>query len=260
MPGQKRLILCLHDVTPKHFDRVREIDAFYREIGAGARYAMLVVPNFDGEWPLQDHPEFLAWLKERADAGVEMFLHGFYHHDTRPKAARPLADRAMQALAGEGEFLALGREEALRRLREGRAIVEAALGRRISAFVAPAWHYSDGAIEALAELGFDLAENRMSVWSPHERNRVLTKSPVIAYASRDPLRVATSVLWSRIASVVMNGCGVVRHALHPDDFNEPRIVEEIRRSLTGFIARRTLVRYRDLLDASARDPAATMVL
>lgn len=246
----KRLILCLHDVSPRDFDRVREIDRFFHEIGIGANYAMLVIPDFEGRWRIEHHPDFLSWLKERAQAGVEMILHGFFHKDTTPSERRTWRTRLGHAVCGEGEFGAISELEAQKRLQKGRLILEDILDRRIDSFVAPAWQYSRGARTALAKLGFKLAENRMTVWSP-ARGEVLAKSPVIAYASRNVVRENASIAWSRLSTRAMHSCDVVRHALHPADFNSSRLVEEIRRSLRNLMLDRRIVRYEHLLHTPA---------
>ena len=69
--------LSIHDVSPAWASEV-ELALEY-SADAGARPALLVVPNFHGEWPLLEHPEFCARLRELQASGHEIFLHGFYH-------------------------------------------------------------------------------------------------------------------------------------------------------------------------------------
>jgi predicted deacetylase len=247
---EKRLILCLHDVSPRDFNRILEIDRFYEDVGAGANYAMLLVPNFWNEWPVEKHREFISWLRERASAGVEMFLHGFYHRDTTPPEQRSLGVKIAHAVAGEGEFAAIEEAEAYKRIAAGKALFEGVLERPIDSFVAPAWQYSAGAKAALSKLGFKIAENRMTVWSPAS-GAVLTKSPVVAYASRDRARCASSLIWSQLSTRMLRGCDVVRHAIHPNDFNSQSLRREIRRSLGDLMTNRKIVPYRQLLEAPA---------
>lgn len=240
-----RLIACLHDVSPKHFDRVIEIDKFYRDIGVGSRYAMLVVPDFCGRHKLSDHPEFAAWLRERADKGVEMFLHGCYHRDFTPAEDRSPLLRLQYQFLGEGEFAALNKREALERLESGRRILQDILGTEIVSFVAPAWQYSRGARSALAAAGFRLAEDRASVWDP-KTGVTLSRTPVIAYSSRSAVRRDLSISWSKAATRLLRGARLVRHALHPADFNDDKLIAEIERSLTELLGYRKLVSYRSL--------------
>lgn len=241
-----RLLACLHDVTPRDFDRIVEIDRFYEEIGVGSNYAMLVVPDFWSKWPLERNPAFVEWLKSRADAGVEMFLHGYYHRDTTPASQRSAWTNFRYAALGEGEFANINEHEAVSRLREGQAMLRDLLGFDVAAFVAPAWQYSKGARAALARLGFTLAENRACVWNPAE-GKVLTKTPVIAYSNRSPERRNASILWSRVSDPLLKNARIVRHAIHPGDFNDKGLIEEIARSLRELLAARKPVAYRTLL-------------
>ena len=47
----------------------------------GSRLAMLVVPNHWGDAPIVPGSPFATRLRAWADAGIEMFLHGFFHRD-----------------------------------------------------------------------------------------------------------------------------------------------------------------------------------
>jgi len=240
-----RLIACLHDVSPKHFERVIEIDDFYREIGIGSRYAMLVVPDFDGQYELSDHPEFIRWLRDRAKSGVEIFLHGYYHQDFTPTAARPWLLRLQYQLLGEGEFAVIGVQEASERLNLGRRLLENILEMEVNAFVAPAWQYSKGARFALAQADFRIAEDRASVWDP-TTGLILSRTPVIAYSARSSVRRDLSIGWSRIATRVLKNAQLIRHALHPADFSSDKLISEIKRSLSELLAYREVVTYRSL--------------
>ena len=246
---EKRLILCLHDVSPRDFERVREIDKFYADIGVGPNYAMLVVPNFWRRWNLEKHAAFCEWLRERAEAGVEMILHGFYHQDTVPNSRRTLETKIRYSVFGEGEFAALSEEDAGTRLRAGRRTLENILNRSVDSFVAPAWQYSSGSRAALSKLGFRIAEDRRTVWSP-ERSSVLTKTPVIAYSNRGVLRRTSSLAWSNLATRIMKRSKIVRHALHPADFSNGVLVREIRRALGDLMTDRKIVPYRELLNTA----------
>jgi len=248
MKTEKRrsVIACLHDVTPKHFDRLIEIDDFYRRVGIGSRYAMLVVPDFGGHWRLTEFPDFCAWLRDRAEKGVELFLHGFYHKDFTPAAELSPRLRLQYQLLGEGEFAALSFIEARTRIENGRRILEEALETKVDAFVAPAWQYSAGARAALKEMGFRIAEDRSRVWNP-ATGETLTQTPVIAYSGRSSVRRELSIGWSQAATRLMEAARVVRHALHPQDFDSVRLADEIERSLSELVRDRDVAPYRSLL-------------
>lgn len=240
------LLPCVHDVSPRHFERLVAFDEFYRRIGVGTCYAMLVVPDFNGDWPISQSAEFAAWLRERAAAGVEIFLHGYFHKDTSPPQTRSPRLRLQYALLGEGEFAAITYDEAKRRIAMGKALLEDVLGVSVDKFVAPAWQYNGAAHRALGEMGFKIAEDRRHVWDP-STGTTLSQTPVIAYSARSPLRRDLSIAWSRISDHALKDVRVVRHALHPADFDDSRLTEEIERSMLGFLNYRTVARYQSLV-------------
>ena len=97
-------------------------------------------------------PAYRAKLRAWAESGVEMLLHGWSHRDETGHHRGVASFKARHMTAGEGEFLGLSREEAARRLRDGRAALEDAIGRPVTGFVAPAWLCGDGARAALRTL------------------------------------------------------------------------------------------------------------
>ncbi len=244
----KKLLFSVHDVSPRHFDRLRRIDKFLDDVGLANRYAMLVVPDFWKKWPIEGFPEFQSWLRTKADAGVEIILHGFNHLDDTRHASLGDRFKASFLTAREGEFLGLSREEATSRLIHGRRVLEAATGREITSFIAPAWLYGEAAKTALHDLGFTIAEDHWRVWSPMT-NHVLLRSPVISYASRSKARVASSIAWSRIATTALKPLDTVRVALHPHDLDVDSLVVELTRVMSEFLGCREPIRYRDLAAA-----------
>lgn len=228
------LHVAVHDVAPPHLPRLERIDAQLARLGVGARCTMLVVPDFHRRAPLAGSPAFARWLRARADAGVEMLLHGFTHVDETEHRGARRRYLARTMTAREGEFFGLDAVEALRRLDEGRRAVEDAVGRRVDGFVAPAWLYGPGARAALREAGFRIAEDHWSVWSPAD-GRVLLRSPVVSWASRTPARLAGSVLWSRAATLALRPLRFVRVGIHPCDADHDSLVREIDRVVASFL-------------------------
>jgi predicted deacetylase len=247
----KKLLFSIHDVTPRHFDRLMRIDDILCRAGIGTAYAMLVVPDFWKEWPLDRHDAFRRWLRGKADEGVEMILHGYHHlDDTRPEGLAAKA-KARWLTKNEGEFLSLDRKAARNLLLKGRAMLEDALGHPVTGFVAPAWLYSPATLDALAEFGFERAEDHWHVWSPKDGCRLLT-SPVVSYASRSPGRIRASLAWSRLAGQALGPLGTVRLALHPHDLDVASLEAEFKRVLHRWLAARRPIRYREL---PVRSPA-----
>ncbi|KTT74135.1 polysaccharide deacetylase family protein [Sphingomonas endophytica] len=237
----KRLLASIHDVSPR-FEG--EVDLLLDRLAphVGQRLAMLVVPDHWGGAPIT--PAFGARLRGWASAGIEMFVHGWFHRDD--SAHRGLAAvKARRMTAGEGEFLGLDHEEALARMRRGKALVEDATGRAAAGFIAPAWLYSDGARAALADAGFALAEDHAHVWAPG--GATLAKGPVITWASRSTPRALSSLAAAAVLRHTLHPLPTVRIAVHPGDVTRPELLRSIDRTFAAFAARRRPAAYADLL-------------
>jgi len=248
-----RLLLSIHDVTPHTVAEVETLHAHLCEHAQVHAMALLVVPHHWNSTPIAHDVRFKTWLRARHDAGDEIILHGWSHRDevsARSWHAR-LRGRAMTA--GEGEFLALDTVDALRRLRDGRALLEDIIGSSVPGFVAPAWLYGPGAHAALAQAGFDFAEDHFRVWAPQTGN-VLARSPVITWASRSPSRMISSLAFAATARTLLARVPTVRIGVHPGDTGQLRIMDSIRRTARRLRTSHRPSRYASIaaVGASAR--------
>ncbi len=232
--------MSIHDVGPRFAPQVDALVERLDRLLGGPRFAMLVVPDHWDAAPLAADPAYARRLRDWADAGVEMFVHGWSHRDPAPAG---FAARHMTA--GEGEFAALSRAEAFSRMIRARAVVEDATGRAAAGFVAPAWLYSDGARAALADAGFALAEDHFRVWQPG--GAVLARGPVITWASRSRARRLSSLGVAAAARVLLRGQRVVRVAVHPGDTGEPTILASIDTTVASLARGRRVGRYAELV-------------
>lgn len=237
----RRLIASIHDVSPKFEAQIDALADRLTKLLGGPEFAMLVVPDHWGEAPLAKAPAYAAKLRAWADQGVEMFLHGFTHRDDSD--AKGFAQTHMTA--GEGEFAALDTVEALRRIREGRAIVEDAIGRPVAGFVAPAWLYSRYALDAVVRSNFEIAEDHMKVWNPRT-GATLARGPVITWASRSPGRIRSSLMVARAAQVLPWALPTARIAVHPGDTTVPALLASIDATFARFAKTHVPSRYADL--------------
>lgn len=232
--SRKRLLLAsIHDVSPRfegEVDRLLEILSPH----VGDRLAMLVVPNHWGDAPIVPGSAFATRLRRWADAGVEMFLHGYFHRDQSQHEGSADRLRARFMTAGEGEFLGLSRQEASERISEGQSLIEDVIGRPVDGFVAPAWLYGEGALAALADARIPLAEDHLHVWSPADGRR-LAWGPVITWASRTRMRLASSL--AAAAALRHAPIDALRIGVHPPDCRQPSLVTSIE--TTFRIARKT---------------------
>ena len=241
--ADRLLLASIHDVSPRFESEVdRLIDIL--EPHVGARIAMLVVPNHWGDAPLVPGSPFAARLRSWAEAGMEMFLHGFFHRDQSPHGGTADRLRARFMTAGEGEFLGLSATEARSRILEGRHLVEDVIGRPVDGFVAPAWLYGPGALQALEESRLPIAEDHLRVWSP-ATGAVLARGPVITWASRTRLRLASSLL----AAAVLRRAPlqVLRIGVHPPDCRHPSVVRSIDHTFATAARSRRAASYGELL-------------
>ncbi len=232
--AQRRLIASIHDVSPRfegEVDRLRDLLGHR----LGNRVAMLVVPNHWGTSPIVPGSSFATRLRDWSDRGIEMLLHGFFHRDDFPH--QRLLDRARASLmtAGEGEFLGLAARTAASRIEQGRSMLEDVLGKPVAGFVAPAWLYGQGALDALAASGIPLAEDHWRVWLP-ETGRTLARGPVITWASRSRARLASSLFAA--SALRLLPLEVLRVGVHPPDVHHGRLVRSIDATLAAALRSR----------------------
>lgn len=240
----KRLLLAsIHDVSPRFESEVDSLMDRLRPY-VGETIALLVVPNHWGQAPIIRGSPFASRLRGWAEGGAEIFLHGFFHHDDSDHASKSTRLRARFMTAGEGEFLGLSRADAAARIRDGRSLLEDVIGRPIDGFVAPAWLYGPGARQAVADCGIPIAEDHLRVWSP-ATGRELARGPVITWASRTQLRLASSLA---AAAVVRRApIDVLRIGVHPPDTHHPMLLGSIAKTLKIAARNRRPSRYSDLL-------------
>lgn len=240
------LLASIHDVSPRFEAQAERLFELFAGLLPGPAVALLVVPDYWGEGPIRAGSPFARRLRRWRELGAEIFLHGWSHRDTQVHDHPLRRLMAAQMTAREGEFLGLGRAEARARLVAGRSLLEDVTGRPVAGFVAPAWLYGRGAVEALAELGFPLAEDHLRVWRP-ETGEVVARGPVITWASRSRARMASSLAVAAVARATMRSMRVQRVAAHPGDTAHPVLMHSIARTLAAFAPRSAAGRYADLL-------------
>lgn len=239
----RMLLASIHDVSPRFEGEIdRLLDLMAPDLGE--RLAMLVVPNHWGNAPIVPGSPFATRLRNWADRGIEMFLHGYFHRDTSVHEGTRDRIRARFMTASEGEFLGLSRAEAAERITEGRNLLENVIGRAIDGFVAPAWLYGEGALEALHDAGVSVAEDHLRVWSPAS-GKQLARGPVITWASRTRMRLASSLA---AAAILRHApLEVLRIGVHPPDVRHPALLASIEATLGRARRSRVPGRYSDLL-------------
>ncbi|HEX8724286.1 MAG TPA: DUF2334 domain-containing protein [Gemmatimonadaceae bacterium] len=207
-----KLLVSIHDVTPALERDVRALWDLCAE--RGITPALFVVPNWHGEWPLEEFPRFAAWLRAREREGAEVFLHGERHDEAG--LARGFADgvRAFGATAREGEFLTLDEPAAAERIRRGLECLHRC-GLRPIGFVPPAWLAREDTFRAAGRAGLALSEDVHGI-RLHARGTRLA-SPVIRWSGRTALRARISAAVADARWITARRSWLARLALHPAD-------------------------------------------
>jgi predicted deacetylase len=235
------LLVSIHDVTPALADGVARL----WEICAarGIRPALLVVPDWHGRWPLEGHPDFVAWLRARAADGAEIVLHGERHDEVGLPRALGDTLRAWGRTAREGEFLTLDEPAARERIARGRARLQA-LGLEPVGFVPPAWLAREAGHRAVGGTGLRFSEDERAIllfpsgrWLP---------SPVVRWSARTGARAWGSVAVARARWTLQGRAPLPRIAFHPQDLGHPATAAALGPTLDRWLARHRPIPYAAL--------------
>jgi uncharacterized protein len=244
------LIVSIHDVTPAH---AREVERLW-DLCAARRVApaLLVVPNWHGQWPLHEHPTFVAWLRARATEGAEIVLHGERHDEVGLQRRLRDALRGFGRTAAEGEFLTLDETAATDRIQRGLRLLRD-LGMQPIGFVPPAWLAGEGCDRAVRASGLGFTENQHAVRIFPSGRRL--PSPVVRWSSRSDARAWGSVAVAAGRWQLQRRAGLMRIALHPQDLSHPATVDSLVRSLDRWLSLRRTTTYTGLRAAAGSHPA-----
>lgn len=211
-----KLLVSIHDVTPAYQNEVRAL--FQMCATRHLSPALLVVPDWHGTWPLEDHPRFVAWVRDRAEHGADVMLHGHRHDEVGLPRSPGASVRAFGRTAGEAEFLTLGTRDAFDRIAQGLDVFRR-VGLSPIGFVPPAWLWRSEGRTAVAAAGLRVSEDDSGIDLHHSRTRVT--SPVIRWSARSSWRAYASAAVARVRMRTVARDEVVRVALHPRDLAHP---------------------------------------
>ena len=65
-----KLLLSLHDVTPRHLARLIRAEALFRDLGV-SDVTYLVVPRYHGGWAIEGDHEFETWCRRQRAFDVQ---------------------------------------------------------------------------------------------------------------------------------------------------------------------------------------------
>ncbi len=238
----RRLVVAIHDVTPAHNERLEILYRLLDDLDVG-QFALFVVPDWHGEWPLTDHPAFLTRLRTLARQGAEIVLHGYRHDEMGSRRGRVDHVRAFGRTAREAEFLSLAPDEATRRIRKGLEMLRRS-GLEPIGFVPPAWLSRRELHTVASRFGFAFTEDDRHVYWLTENRR--TRAPVIRWSTRRRWRATAGVAIAACRIPLERRYRVRRVALHPTDFDVAAVAKSCRRTLAALMAERRVSAYREL--------------
>jgi uncharacterized protein len=222
----RHVCVVLHDVAPSRWAGctlvLGQLRAIAAQAGVELPVTLLVVPKMHGA--AGTSPHYMRWLHHLVKAGNEVALHGFTHLDDGP-APRGLAERFMRRTytAGEGEFAAIGREQADARLASASAWA-AAHHLPVAGFVAPAWLLSEAGWDAVSAAGFPYTCTLNRIVTLPERHALA--APSVVFSTRSAPRRVLSIAWNRLLGWQQRwrGARVMRLELHPTDADDPHVL------------------------------------
>lgn len=216
--SRNRLCVAIHDVAPGTWRLCEKLIAAVDQVGP-VPLTFLVVPAYHHQQCRNDNACF-RMLDERLKMGDELALHGYTHLDEGRLPDCPWSRLCRQVLTqGEGEFAALGKREARKRLTWGLEWFSRR-GWPVSGFVPPAWLLSDASWSVLRESGlrytttltrFHLLQQDRSVYAPS-----------LVYSARSKWGSALSRHGNSACARLFGGATLVRLGLHPRDALHPQ--------------------------------------
>jgi predicted deacetylase len=218
----RALCVSIHDVAPRTLDACTRIADALEALDARIPLTLLVVPCYHGDRTLP--ADYLQWIGGRLARGDEVALHGLTHVDetSAPGGFRSRLARRVYT-AGEGEFAALERDEAARRIERGRAWF-AERGWTAEGFVAPAWLVSRGTWDVLRESPFRYTTT-LGRFHVLESGRSV-RAPTLVYSTRSGWRRGASRAWNAALAAASASAALVRVGLHPADAAHPAIMSQ----------------------------------
>ena len=217
------LLVSIHDVTPALETGVLRL--WEMCAARGLSPALLVVPDWHGEWPLERHPGFVRWLLERASDGAEIVLHGVRH--------------------SQGEFREWGRMEVRERIGRGLRSLRA-VGLEPAGFVPPGWLAREDGHTAVGDAGLGFSEDDGAIRLFPAGRRVL--SPAVRWSARTPARAWGSLAVARGRWLLQRRARYPRIAFHPQDYAHPRTARDLPGALDRWLSRHSPISYAALRD------------
>jgi predicted deacetylase len=236
------LVVSVHDVTPPHWDLVQRMLSALDEVGVHRR-SLLVIPNFQGRWPIDEYDGFCSGLRDHQGRGDEMVLHGYEHVGVGPPDGLVARFKNRWFTQNEGEFLSLDYHAARDRIERGLELTRRT-GLNVRGFIAPAWLVNPQGLRAARDCGFDYTNSYL--WLVDLVQSWSRFAPGLVFGPGH-LNEDLGILLQRPLSELLSHHSIVRIVLHPPCIDHPHRFEQILSMIRTQLAGHEPVTYCDLM-------------
>jgi len=222
---RRYLNISFHDLAPHSREHCELFLSDMRSLGV-EKTSHLLVPNWYGRTPLNEHPAFCQWVQSLQDYGHEICLHGYTHSNQSIQGGLSAQLKARFYTAKEDEFSQLSYSEAEKLLQQGLALFEEC-GIKHKGFIAPAWLLSSEARRAVTDNHFDFTTRLTRIDDlPRTTSHF---APAVVWSCRSLWRRAVSRLWVQLCFRLHRNANILRIVVHPKDMDYPGIRSTIMR-------------------------------
>jgi predicted deacetylase len=240
------LLVSLHDVSPLTLEPSQEAVRLLEDLGVGpAQLSVFVIPFHEGKTPLDQHPPTVAFLRDLADRGARLVMHGLTHRMTGRAWTPAGLCRAHLFARGQGEMYRCTTADAEARIDQARDILaRAGLSSAAQAFVPPAWLLSAAAHAVVAAAGFEFFELFGGII--YRKQRLARR--VIGWGSLGELEARVTALYAELQHRLPPVD--TRLAVHPVDITRGSQRRAIARVVGRLLPRLRPLSYTDYLAQS----------
>lgn len=237
-PLPAALCVSIHDVAPHTWPLCARLVQAVQAV-APIPLTLLVVPAYH-HLPVAHPALYERHLEARLARGDELALHGYSHLDEAPRA-HCLRERFWREVftTREGEFAAIGADDARWRLSQGLAWFDQR-NWPVEGFVAPAWLLGSPAAQAINDFPFRYTTT-LRQFHLLPGNYVLN-APVLVYSARNPPGRWLSRHWNTMRAILgvrPAQAPLLRLCLHPNDAHYPALIQHFQHLIAALLEQRT---------------------
>lgn len=234
------LVVSVHDVSPGTRAVCDAILTDLESLGV-TQCSLLVVPDHHRNGHFLDDPEFCEWLQQRAQAGHEIVIHGYYHQRTRREDEGWYTRMTTQVYTqDEGEFYDTDRATAETLVKQALADFQQ-IGLSPEGFIAPAWLMNRETESVLKEAGCAYTTRLGGVTDLRTGKQY--KSQSLVWSVQTAWRRASSVAWNGLLFRMLRSSALLRISIHPVDVAHQSVWMQIRRMVVDALRDRAPFTY-----------------